>query len=213
MPRTSIPNTEGDNRQVITYPQDERALANASDHTGRKERFVFVHSADREMHGVYVYVSLYAANVTQATSMFLPGTRRAYNFKRYGKGRNWVTAAIEQAGRDYDCDSVVVVPGSTTEETHLQALFGMTVRRVKAVPRRKYNHRSKMPLDYADSLLFPDRIGQRALLVDDICTSGRTLRWFGTRLQDRGCDVVMFCLGLNLKLTAAAAYGGASVLR
>ena len=196
-----------------TSPQYELALADALDNPGRKGRFAFVHSADGEIHGVHVYVSLYAANVTQTTSMFLPGTRRAFNFKRYGRGCNWVTAAVEQARHDYDCDSVVVVPGSTTEETHLQALFGMTVRRVKAVPRRKYNHRSEMPLDYASSLLFPDRIGQRALLVDDICTSGRTLRWFGTRLQDRGCDVVMFCLGLNLKLTAAAAYGGASVLR
>jgi len=175
-----------------------------------ERRFTFVHSSDRAIHGVYVYVSLFAANVTQATTAFLPGTRRVYNFKRHGRGRAWVRSAVEQAASDYDCDSIVVVPGSTPQETQLQKLFGVTIRRTKPVHRRKYNHSSQIPPEYTASLFFPEEIGRRPLLVDDVCTSGKTLEWFRSHLQDRGHDVVLFCLGLNRKLAVPRVAVGTS---
>lgn len=162
----------------------------------------FCTSQDGRIHGVYVYVSLFSGNVTEKAREFLPGTRRVYNFKRYGRGSRWVVQAVGEASSQFGCEAVMVVPGSTPDNTSLQTVFGVSIRRVTAVPRRKYSHASPIPAGYAGTVEFPAVVPNRVLLLDDVCTSGRTLRWFGQALRMRGAEPVLFCLGLNRRLTA-----------
>lgn len=178
------------------------------DELNRQSEFVFIRSKDGDIQGVYVYVNLLKACFRIETRLFLPGARRVYCFKRHGIGRSWVGNAIEQARVENRCDSVLIVPGSTPEETRLQMLFGAQIKRVKEVSRRKCNNKCELPEDYGDSLFFKAEREQKVLLVDDVCTTGRTLRWFRKYLEGYGYESVMFCLGLNVKMLSSVVVSG-----
>ena len=168
----------------------------------RQERFSFVHSSDGQIHGVYIYVSLLTACFVQYAQVFVPGTRRVCCFKRFGSGRCWVKNVVRQAKFEFRCESIFVAPGSTPSETQLQLLFGAKIRRISPVFRRKGNNKCEIESDYRESLSLRDDCPRKVLLVDDVCTTGRTLNWFKDYLTGYGYEVVMFCLGMNHRLVS-----------
>ncbi|GEM_PF-5674902 len=178
------------------------------DELNRQCEFTFIRSNDEDIQGVYVYVNMIKACFRIETRAFLPGARRVYSFKRYGIGRSWVMNAVEQARLENRCESVLIVPGSTPEETQLQMLFGAQIKRTREVTKRKCNNKHELPINYGDSLIFKAGQPGRVLLVDDVCTTGRTLRWFREYLERQGYEAVMFCLGLNVKMLPSGTVSG-----
>jgi phosphoribosylpyrophosphate synthetase len=75
-------------------------------------------------------------------------------------------------------------------------------QRVKEVQARKYTHKEALPTDYAESYLIDvgKILGKRVLLVDDVITSGATIRHFAETLEALGFEVVLFGLGLQKRL-------------
>jgi hypothetical protein len=126
--------------------------------------------------------------------------QRCYRFKQKGESDDVWRRLIETAVRDLDCGEIwTVPPHDPSTESHLQRLFGMTIRRTRSVQRRKYGH--KAPVEIA-SMAFPEppADGRPVLLVDDIATTGATLTAIRDHLAGLGVECIPLALGLNWRL-------------
>ena len=126
-----------------------------------------------------------------------------YQFKKSGAGAHKVGLMVSALKNMLDCSSILAIPPSEVEKqpNSLQKLFGEKIKRVKGVASRKYNHTKGLDRNYRKSVLFPD-VGpdDKILLVDDICTTGKTLNFFRDELKRRGADVEMAAIGIYWKL-------------
>jgi hypothetical protein len=126
--------------------------------------------------------------------------QRVFRFKKTGESADVWRALIEAARADLGCGEIWTVPGHDPNATsRLQELFGITIRRARAVAPRKYGHRDPVDvgsMDYPP----PPQDGRPALLVDDICTTGGTLAAIRDHLAARGVGAVPLCMGLNWRM-------------
>lgn len=135
-------------------------------------------------------------------NVYAQEAQRVYNFKKHGTGADGIKAIVAAAAKHFGCDAVVACPGHTTDETALQTLLGATLRRVAEVESRKYNHEAA--IDFAEEVKtveLPDGFAARkVLVVDDVVTTGKSMRFFCGVFEALGMEAVGLCLGLNYKL-------------
>jgi len=140
-------------------------------------------------------------------NVYAQEAQRVYNFKKHGTGADGIKAIVTAAAKHFGCDAVVACPGHTTDETALQTLFGATLRRVAEVESRKYNHEAAIDFtEEVKTVELPDGFAARkVLVVDDVVTTGKSMRFFCGVFEALGMEAVGLCLGLNYKLNPAEA--------
>ena len=125
-------------------------------------------------------------------------SQRVYRFKTAGESAAVWKSLIDAARVDLKCAVVWAVPShDPAKENHLQELFGVTIRRTRLTPPRKYAHAD--PVDVA-SMAFPSSASGRVLLVDDVCTTGATLTAIRDHLAGMGVEAAPLALGIAARL-------------
>lgn len=157
-----------------------------------------------ELFGAFPYASLFGAKAHAREA----GAAIVYAFKRFGRRADYVAAIVRAAADKLSCDAIAAVPASGIEVSQVQALFGMTIKRVCPVAARRENHAAELGAEYGASLGLDAQAldgARRILLVDDVAITGRTLRATAEWLRERtGAEVIPFALGLSTKLNPAA---------
>lgn len=152
-------------------------------------------------YALWHYQSLFDAHAN--------GNRRAeresqlvYSFKKHGRNRALVSAAVRAAGRALGCDAILAVPGHSTAATQLQKTFGQTARRIRETSSRKYNHAAEIDFEVESaSLDLPEDFkAEKVLVVDDVATTGKTLDFWRRYLAARGMACECLALGAGKKL-------------
>ena len=154
------------------------------------------------VYGFFPYASMFGArasgNYQQARD-----AEKVYQFKKCGRNADVFGAMIQAVADRLGCGVVIACPGHTGGETQLQKLLGRDLVRTAEVQSRKYSHKAEIDFDGEAATLDLRRPveGERVLIVDDVCTTGRTLGFFRRYLRDKGAaDVVCLSLGINAKL-------------
>lgn len=156
------------------------------------------------IYGLYRYTSIFKSRMAkdEGDPELSRETSLVFGFKTQGRQRDRIGTIIRAVASYLGCDTILAAPSSQAGELNtLQELFGETIKRVTTVPRRKYNHKPVTPEYRATWEVEPEAVaGRRVLLVDDVCTSGHTLRHFAGELTALGADVELLAVGLNVKL-------------
>jgi len=151
------------------------------------------------IRGLLPYRSTFNARARGDTREAL-SSQRVFRFKTQGESSLVWQRLIEAAREDLGCAAVWTVPGHDPNATsRLQELFGVTIRRARTVPPRKYGHHAPVDLGSFDFPPPPASAG-RVLLVDDVCTSGGTLAAIREHLAGLGVEAVPLALGVNPRL-------------
>ncbi len=157
------------------------------------------------IYGIWIYVSMFGARASHDYESAREA-QKVYNFKKYGKKADTIKAAFEFLAESLGCDAIVACPGHTTAETQLQQLFGKTLTRVQEVPSRKYDHEAEINFDFErKSLEIPDdffaRIkGGKVLVVDDVATTGKSLRFYRLLFESIGVKAELAAIGITKKM-------------
>lgn len=162
------------------------------------------------IYGLHAYGSMFDMKINRRKEVHLPQARRVYNFKKHGSNRELFTELIRQFGNAADTDTVIAIPSSSAGRMSLlQEIFGETLKRVKDVEQRKYNHH--LPVDDDGSVILEaDVKGRRVLLVDDIVTTGASMLFFRKMLMKEGASVIP--LGVGLSFAKADTYPDADAV-
>jgi hypothetical protein len=153
----------------------------------------------RGIRGLLPYRSTFNARARGDTRDAL-AAQRVYRFKKSGESAAVWQRLIEAAREDLGCAAVWTVPGHDPNATsRLQELFGVTIRRARTVPPRKYGHHAPVDLGSFD-FPPPPATGGRVLLVDDVATTGGTLAAIREHLAGQNVEAVPLALGLNARL-------------
>ncbi len=164
------------------------------------DRLIYAEDAgSRGLRGLLPYRSTFAARIHHERRDAL-ASQRVYRFKSEGESAAVWQRLIEAAREDLGAVAVWVVPPHDPNATsRLQELFGVTIRRARTVPPRKYNHAGPVDLGSLDFPPPPAPVA-RVLLVDDVCTSGGTLAAIREHLAGEGVEAVPLALGINARL-------------
>lgn len=156
----------------------------------------------KEIYGFIEYGSILSDSVQKGKRGDRQGSRWIYNFKQYGKSEESIRIAVEAFSAWTGCGDIIAIPGHTNTKTYLQKAFGEKIAREKEVKPRKYNHSKPLPEGFEKTYSIDVKKihGQKVLLVDDICTSGKTMEHFGNVLSSLGFEVSKLALGLDHKL-------------
>lgn len=152
------------------------------------------------IYGLHRYASMIAVR-TQGKVELANEANRVYNFKKYGANAEEVEAQIRAVAAHFGCGEIVAVPGHTTEPNRLQQMFGAKLRRTVEVRSRKYSHKAEIDYGEHAATLQCDALDARHLLVvDDVCTTGKTLEFYARYFKNRKKTVTLLCVGLYHKL-------------
>ena len=157
------------------------------------------------IYGIWIYVSMFGSRA-QHDYESAREAQKVYNFKKYGKNADKVKGAMEFLAEKLGCCAIVACPGHTTETTQLQELFGTTLARVSEVASRKYDHEAEINFDFERrSLEIPDEFyaqvkGRKVLVVDDVATTGKSLRFYRLLFESIGVDVELAAIGIAKKM-------------
>jgi hypoxanthine phosphoribosyltransferase len=154
-------------------------------------------AAGRGIRGLLPYRSTFRLRAMGDTRGAL-ASQRVFRFKSTGESAEVWRRLVEQAAADLGCAAVWVVPGhDPNTESHLQRLFGVSIRRARTVERRKYHHSGPVETNSMD---YPASAPGRVLLVDDVCTTGATMTAIRNHLSTLGIEALPLALGLNWRL-------------
>ncbi len=124
---------------------------------------------------------------------------RILALKKSGKYGNFFKSIISAAFMHFNCESLAVVPPSKKGFGSLQKIMeNRTFERTRTIPPRKYRHEGLTGAYGRSIKVSREDLEGRVLLVDDVITTGGTMRYFKTILK--GYDTVMFAFALNWKL-------------
>lgn len=152
------------------------------------------------IYGLHRYASMIAVR-TQGKVELANEANRVYNFKKYGANAAEVEAQIRSVAAHFDCGEIVAVPGHTTEPNRLQQMFGVKLRRTAEVQSRKYSHKAEIDYRAEAATLECDALAARHLLVvDDVCTTGKTLEFYARYFKNRRKTTTLLCVGLYHKM-------------
>ena len=153
------------------------------------------------IYGIWVYVSMFGARASHDYESAREA-QKVYNFKKYGRNAETVKAAIEWLADELGCAAVVACPGHEPGETVLQRLFGTTLARTRPVQSRKYGHNAEIDFELErQSLEMPDDFfervkGRKVLVVDDVATTGKTLRFYRLLFESVGVKAQLAAIGI-----------------
>ena len=152
------------------------------------------------IYGLHRYASMFAVRA-QGKVELANEANRVYNFKKHGANAAEVEAMIRAAAAHFKCDAIVAVPGHTPEPNRLQAMFGACLRRTAKVQSRKYSHKAEIDYgEYAASLECAALDARHLLVVDDVCTTGKTLDFYARYFKNRKKKTTLLCVGLYHKM-------------
>lgn len=158
-----------------------------------------------DIYGAWEYISLFAGQVGGAVRT--TESRRIYSFKANGKYADLMRRVTVAVSEHFGCDAIVAIPGHSLEPSRLQKLFGNVLRRTRVVTKRKYCHKEEFKADYSETFEISGEIkGKSVLLVDDVCTTGKSLDYFAGVLEERGHKVIKFALGIKKRKKAETAF-------
>lgn len=150
------------------------------------------------IRGLLPYRSSFNARARGDTRDAL-SSQRVYRLKSAGESAATWRTLILAAKDDLQCGVVWVVPSHLPGTINaLQSIFGATIRRVKETVPRKYDHAA--PVDLSSMAFPPAEPGIRALLVDDVATTGATLVSIREHLAGLGVEAVPLACGIAAKL-------------
>ena len=132
----------------------------------------------------------------------------AYNFKISGRHADEVEHCLRRMAEHLGCAGILAVPPSAvdTQPNACQRIFGINVRRTRDAEPRKYNHSKPIPDGHEDTYVIENVArGGKYLLVDDICTTGKTLLHFKAAVEALGAAVEMAAVGIHHKLALTLA--------
>lgn len=160
----------------------------------------------REIYACGFYSSIARARLHNVKGVHDSYSNRVAAFKRYGSEAGLWKIILDTLREHFSCDEIIVVPPSKQAETsELQKLYGTRMVRLRDIPSRK-DHRGQREfdkLDFSDSLaLSRPPSGKKILLLDDVCTTGRTFGEALTRLS--AYQVVPLALAFSDKLDGTA---------
>lgn len=150
------------------------------------------------IRGLLPYRSSFNARARGDTRDAL-SSQRVYRLKSAGESTATWRTLILAAKDDLQCGVVWVVPSHLPGTINaLQSIFGATICRVKETVPRKYDHAA--PVDLSSMAFPPAEPGIRALLVDDVATTGATLVSIREHLAVLGVEAVPLACGIAAKL-------------
>ena len=152
-------------------------------------------------YGIWLYVSMFGARAAHDYDSAREA-QKVYNFKRYGYLKAEVKATVEAAASALGCDAIVACPSHTTEPNRLQELFGSVLTRKTEVASRKYSHEAEIDFE-AECATLEIQDGFKAkkvLIVDDVATTGKTLRFYRLLFKSLGIESEVFALGVYRNL-------------
>jgi len=148
---------------------------------------------DNGIYGLYTYHSTWTSASGPLND---PESQRQNNivagFKNRGHNTELFSRRIKQVALLLNCTRIVAVPPHDLKQSNIQKLFpGNGIIRTTPGPKRKYkkNELSLSHFSISDTK-------ERTLLVDDLSTTGYTLKFFANSFQD--CE--LFAIGINAKL-------------
>ena len=155
------------------------------------------------IYGLHRYASMIAVRA-QGKVELANEANRVYNFKKYGANAAEVEAQIRAVAACFGCGEIVAVPGHTTEPNRLQQMFGAKLRRTAEVQSRKYSHKAEIDYrEHAATLECDAMDARRLLVVDDVCTTGKTLKFYARYFKNRRKTTTLLCVGLYHKMNPA----------
>ena len=158
----------------------------------------------RGIYGLHRYASMIAVRALGKVEL-ANEANRVYNFKKYGANAAEVEAQIRAVAAHFGCGEIVAAPGHTTEPNRLQQMFGAKLRRTVEVRSRKYSHKAEIDYgEYAATLECDALEAQRVLVVDDVCTTGKTLDFYARYFKNRRKATTLLCVGLYHKMNPVA---------
>lgn len=151
--------------------------------------------------GIWRYVSMFGARASHDYDSAREA-QRVYNFKKYGYLKAEIKATVEAAASALGCDAIVACPSHTTEPNRLQEMFGSVLTRTKEVDSRKYKHEAEIDFDAEIATLeIKDGFSaKKVLIVDDVTTTGKTLRFYRLLFKSLGIESELFALGVYRNL-------------
>lgn len=158
----------------------------------------------KDIYAFSIYTSLISQNFSK-TSKKKKGNpldaRWIYNFKKYFKESEKFSIIVKTIQKHFQADEIIAIPASTTEPNSIQKLFGTKIRKLKNTDPRKYNHSAPISPEYSESYSLSGSIlGPTILLIDDICTTGKTINHFAEKLEQQGFKVIKLALAFDYKL-------------
>ena len=126
----------------------------------------------------------------------------AYSFKTAGKHAEEVEHCLRRMADQLGCTGILAVPPSSVDgqPNACQRIFGVTIRRTRDAAPRKYNHGKPIPDGYEETYAIEHVAGEgKYLLVDDICTTGKTLLHYKAAVEALGAAVEMAAVGIHHK--------------
>lgn len=155
------------------------------------------------IYGLHRYASMIAVRA-QGKVELANEANRVYNFKKYGANAAEVEAQVRAVAAHFGCGEIVAVPGHTTEPNLLQQMFGAKLRRTADVQSRKYSHKAEIDYRQNAATLECDAMdAQHLLVVDDVCTTGKTLKFYAQYFKNRRKTTTLLCVGLYHKMNPA----------
>jgi hypothetical protein len=195
--------TDKGDKQTALFPP--RALmAGSTDQIKSRPRYIklslLATPGKSTIYGFSVYHSFIAGLFKGEKNQDMDESKKVYDFKKFNKHRSFFLNCIEGARAFFECTDIIAVPGHDTTPNNLQLLFGEHVKRTKRVETRKFAHDLPVNHDGSFILNFDTLKDENILLVDDVATTGATLKYYAKELEKAGLQVTMLALGINKKL-------------
>lgn len=131
---------------------------------------------------------------------------RVLQLKNANKWGEFWTEVIEAVKNYFEADIIVVIPGSSGEFSHLQDLLDSHHLKFKTPQLSRKYQTSKKTAD----ITYPPEViqmndlnglaAQKVILLDDVITTGATMRFWRSYLQGYGIDPICLALGMAEKI-------------
>jgi hypoxanthine phosphoribosyltransferase len=131
---------------------------------------------------------------------------RVLQLKNRDKWGEFWTDVIGAVKKDFEADVLIVVPGSSGEFSNLQKLLKSEhlIFTKPQISRKYQSTRKSDDINYPPELIKAKGLNglsdKRVLLIDDVITTGATMRFWASYLKNYGIDPICLALGMAEKI-------------